>query len=134
MQAVSELLNMLFTLVVSGAVLKEHEAQSALDAACAAFALADVPALLAWRDHLVVSDWLAKSGPPEMLAKGEEEGAQLWYVALDAARRALCLSAHTVVDIDLVSLLGAEGLPELHGPTRHIWRRHWSQVALDPLI
>lgn len=114
-------------MLLSGSKLQDDE-ERVLAALCAArtvLDLAGVPPTMAWRDHLAVGDWLGKHRPADMVAAAELEGAQLWALAVGAARRTLRLSDDVAVEIDLVPLPGTTMTPEAHGPTRYIWRRHW---------
>lgn len=108
----------------------EERVLAALAAARAVLDLAGIHPAMAWRDHLAVADWRRKHRPTDMIAAAEEEGAQLWRMALNAARRSLGMRQEEAIEIDLVQLPGMPNMPEAHGPTRFVWRRHW-QWRLD---
>lgn len=108
----------------------EERVLAALDAARAVLDLAGMHPAMAWRDYLAVADWRRKHRPNHMIAAAEEEGAQLWMMALSAARRSLGMSDDEDIEIDLAQLPGLPPFPEAHGPSRYIWRRHW-QWRLD---
>lgn len=109
----------------------EARAVVALDAARAVLMLSGLLPAQAWRDHLVVVDWRRELRPPGMVAEAEMDGAEVWEMALLAARRSLGLSESAPLCIELVELPGQPGPSEQHGPSRFTWRRHWQWRLAD---